>query len=130
MKTYASIVALALVAGVATGCQSNKNGPTNKAPLNPAVTDISPTPPAPAYSAPVQPIQPVVAQPVEPASPAAFTGSGVNAAGGKYTVQKGDTLFHIAKEKYGDGKQWTRIVAANPGLSPQTLKVGQKIVIP
>ena len=34
-----------------------------------------------------------------------------------YTVQKGDTLYKIAKTHYGDGKQWNRIVAANPGVS-------------
>ena len=53
------------------------------------------------------------------------------AAGGKsYTVKKGDTLFSIAKEVYGNGNQWQRLTAANPGLSPSTLKVGQKIAIP
>jgi 5'-nucleotidase len=129
MKTYASLAALALVAAVA-GCQSNSKTASTKAPLNPAVTDISPTPPTSSYSPPVQPIQPVIAaQPVEPApAQAAFTPGA--AAGGKYTVQKGDTLFKIAREHYGDGKQWNRIAAANPGLTPQNLKAGQKILIP
>ena len=50
--------------------------------------------------------------------------------GGTYTVKKGDTLYRIAKEHYGSGKQWQKIAAANPGASPQTLRVGQKLVIP
>jgi nucleoid-associated protein YgaU len=54
----------------------------------------------------------------------AVTGSG------NYTVKKGDTLFSIAKSRYGNGNQYTKIVAANPGLSPQTLKAGQTINIP
>jgi len=47
-----------------------------------------------------------------------------------YTIQKGDTLWSIAKKHLGDGKRWKDIVAANPGLKPEKLKVGQKIVIP
>ena len=47
-----------------------------------------------------------------------------------YTVARGDTLFSIARSHYGDGKQWSRIVSANPGLSPANLKAGQKIVLP
>ena len=54
----------------------------------------------------------------------AVTGSG------SYTVKKGDTLYSIAKSRYGSGKEYTKIVAANPGLSPQSLKAGQTITIP
>lgn len=55
------------------------------------------------------------------------TGSG---AGGSYTVKKGDTLYKLAREHYGDGKQWQRIASANPGLTPQSLRVGQTLIIP
>jgi nucleoid-associated protein YgaU len=48
----------------------------------------------------------------------------------KYIVKQGDTLYHIAKVRYGDGKQWQQIASANPGVSPTTLKVGQVLVIP
>ena len=47
-----------------------------------------------------------------------------------YKVKKGDTLYRIAKTEYGDGKKWTVIASANPGISPQSLKAGQTIVIP
>ena len=47
-----------------------------------------------------------------------------------YKVKKGDTLYHIARAEYGDGKKWNLIASANPGLSPQTLRAGQTIVIP
>ncbi len=128
MNKKLAFAALALTAAL-TGCNSNSKQASAKAPLNPSITEISPTPPAPSYTAAVQPIQPLAAQPVEPA-PAAFTGAGAASAAGKYTVLKGDTLFKIARERYGDGKQWNRIAAANPGLTPQNLKAGQKIVIP
>src|SRR5436305_943676 len=111
-------------ASLAAGCNSNNKSASARPPLSPLVTDISPTPPS-HYS--TQPIQPMAMQPIEqPAAPAAFATSG----GGTYTVQKGDTLYKIARERYGDGKQWQKIAAANPGLSPQSLKVGQKISVP
>jgi 5'-nucleotidase len=124
-KYFLGLLALAAVAG---GCSSNKPQTAAKPALRPAVVDIAPTPPV--LAAPVQPIQPI--QPVaiaEPAAPASFTGS-AHAGGGSYTIQKGDTLYKIAREKYGDGKQWQKIASANPGLSPSALKVGQKITIP
>jgi 5'-nucleotidase len=125
-KYVFGMMALAAMAG---GCESSNKQASNRAPLRPAVVDISPTPPV--YTAPVQPIQPVTAvQPVEPAAPAAFNSTPALAGGGSYTVKKGDTLYKIAREHYGDGKQWQKIASANPGLSPSSLKVGQKIAIP
>ena len=48
-----------------------------------------------------------------------------------YTVKKGDTLFAIAQKVYGkgNGKQWRKILSANPGClsrpgNTKTLKVG------
>lgn len=52
------------------------------------------------------------------------------AGGSSYTVRKGDTLYSIARSRYGDGKQWKRIADANAGIQPQSLKVGQTLVIP
>lgn len=52
------------------------------------------------------------------------------AAGGSYTIRKGDTLWSIAARHYGDGKMWTQIVDANPGLDPKKLAVGQVISLP
>jgi len=47
-----------------------------------------------------------------------------------YTVKKGDTLWSLAKRFLGDGKQWQKIAAANPGLNPQRLLPGITIRIP
>lgn len=47
-----------------------------------------------------------------------------------YTVQRGDTLWSIAKQHYNTGQRWKDIVAANPGLDPAKLKIGQQIMIP
>jgi transposase len=39
-------------------------------------------------------------------------------------------IYSISRKSYGDGKQWQKIAAANPGLRPENLKVGQTIQIP
>lgn len=48
----------------------------------------------------------------------------------KYVVKSGDTLYSIAAQQLGDKQRWREIAAANPGIKPDTLKVGQLIVIP
>ena len=52
------------------------------------------------------------------------------AAGSDYVVQKGDTLEGIARAKLGDGQKWKAIVDLNPGLKPESLKIGQTIKLP
>ena len=49
-----------------------------------------------------------------------------------YTIQRGDTLLAIAKAYRDQGIKVTtdQILKANPGLNPNTIKVGQKIFIP
>lgn len=51
-------------------------------------------------------------------------------AGGMYTIKKGDTFIKIAREVYGDPGRMKDIAAANPGVDPRKLKVGQTIVLP
>ena len=127
MKRYLlGVIALASVAG---GCAS-KGASAAKPAVSPLVTDIAPTPPAPIYVAPAQPVQPVAYSPAPVAQAAEPAAAVATVAGGAYTVQRGDTLYKLARQHYGDGKQWNKIAAANPGLSPSSLKVGQKIVIP
>lgn len=51
---------------------------------------------------------------------------------GTYIIQPGDTLWAIAKKYYGDGKQYTKIVAANADKikNPALIYPGQQLVIP
>lgn len=44
-----------------------------------------------------------------------------------YTIQKGDTMYEIAKKYYTNV---TSIIAANPNVNPYNLQIGQKIVVP
>ena len=81
-------------------------------------------PPAPAtrnVAAPTPPPAPV--QPPKPAPEPA-------AAGRSYTIKPGDNLWNISKEVYGDGTKYQRILDANPGINPDNMKPGTKIVIP
>ena len=45
----------------------------------------------------------------------------------EYVVEKGQTLSLIAE---GFGTTVPKILAANPGLKPNLLRVGQKLIIP
>ena len=117
--TFASLAVVVLA--LASGCTNSNKPDSQTASLTPAVTDITPAP-APA---PVAAQQPVIAE--QPAAPAAAQQAG---AGSKYTVKKGDTLWKIAASQYGNGNQWQRIASANPGLTAETLKAGQTIVLP
>ena len=49
-----------------------------------------------------------------------------------YEVQKGDSLWKIAKHVYGDGNKWKAIAEANAELipDPDKIKPGQVLVIP
>ena len=72
------------------------------------------------------------AQKIEDAANSATPGSASATPKGKltHTVEKGETLWSIAKDYYGDGREYKKIVDANPGLNVEKLKVGQEIVIP
>ena len=47
-----------------------------------------------------------------------------------YTVKAGDTPASIAKSQMGTKGDWKKIVEANPGLDPNKMRIGQKLVIP
>ena len=66
-------------------------------------------------------------------TPTAVTPSvDANAPHMEYVVQSGDTLGAIVKAYREKGVKVTlqQVLAANPGLKPETMKVGQKIIIP
>ena len=136
MKNVMSLVALTLGLAAVGGCTNKKDAAPAEGVVNGSVTelDFAPMPPAEpemTYAAPFEPA------PIDPATPAvpvldapAVTQAPAAGAAGSYTVKKGDTLFGIARQHYGNGGQWQRIANANPGLSPATLKAGTTIAIP
>ena len=137
-------------AAIAAGCAADPK-PVAQA-TTPSVLDVSAPPPG--YQAPVS-VYPTTPTPVAYAGPAYLPPSQspayVPPAGtvvveqpleaappphrpkadkSTYTVKPGDTLYHIAKERYGDGKKWRMIAAANPDVTPTALRVGEKLVMP
>jgi len=50
--------------------------------------------------------------------------------GNTYTIVQGDTLYGIAMKHYGDARSAQIIEAANPGLNPNALRIGEKILLP
>ena len=101
-------------------------------------------PPGPARDGMPAPSAPSFALPGDSGSgPAGSgTGSGTGATGATrtaalgpttYTVKKGDALWRIAARTYGTknaDRMLAEIKAANPGLQPDTVREGQKIVLP
>ncbi len=127
MKRYlglAVVVALAVV-----GCSKKTVTPA----ANSSITEVAPPPPIHNGITPAQPIayEPMVA-PMDDVIPAPVSGRGhaSSGAGKTYVVKKGDTLWAIAQRSYGDGKQYRKILAANPSIKGDKVNVGQKIVIP
>lgn len=73
--------------------------------------------------------KPTFAEPGRPAADAAAKPRGSS----QYTIKNGDVLWKIADRTYGRqnaARMVREILAANPGLSADRLKVGQKIVLP
>ena len=120
---FAVVAALAVVAG----CAKKTITPT----ASNTITDVAPPPPIHNGITPAAPIStaysdPIVA-PADDITPSRATPS----AGSKtYVVKKGDTLWAIAQRTYGDGKQYHKIVAANPNIKGDRVFAGQKIVLP
>jgi nucleoid-associated protein YgaU len=130
------LVTVAALIACAGGCKNNNTGADGTSARGSAL-DVSPAPmtaaPAPQAYTPAPAPAPVAVQPVvydsAPVAQSA-TPAVANTSAGSYTVRHGDTLYSIAKSHYGSGKEYTRIVSANPGLTPERLRAGQKIVIP
>jgi nucleoid-associated protein YgaU len=129
VKQLIAILVLTLAMNALVGCASRNKGDV---PTDSAVTDVTAPAPSAGYTPAPQPVaQPVTydTMPAGTTSGSAYATAG-GAGAGAYTVKRGDTLYSIARTRYGDGKQWQKIVAANPGLRPEGLKVGQTINIP
>lgn len=47
-----------------------------------------------------------------------------------HVVGAGETLTSIAAAWFGDGRHWSLIAQANPGLDPDRLGIGQRLVLP
>ncbi len=73
----------------------------------------------------------VATQSYAPASGGAYTAS-AGGASGTHTVQKGETLYALARMYYSDQSKWRVIYEANRASmsSPHSLRPGQELIIP
>jgi len=101
-----------------TACKSRATNDT-------AIPEEYPPEPAasPAASYESAPVSDVGAGAARPAAP---TGSRT------HVVKKGDTLFSLARQYYGDASQWKKIYQANGDRIPNKdqIKIGQELSIP
>lgn len=97
-----AVVMTILFALVAVGCGRQPEAEPTPVPQEPtAVQAPTPIPPEPTPSGPIS-----------------------------YTIRSGDTLMLLAVEFLGDASLWPEIAAANPGMDPDNIYVGQEILIP
>ncbi len=89
-----------------------KKGNQKAQPQPQAQPQVTPTPPTP----------PAAEAPTAPAATAIETRF--------HTVQAGDTLWAIAERFYGDGRQYTKIAAANSLANPDHIEPGLELKIP
>lgn len=82
--------------------------------------------PEPIAQAPQQPSYMMAPAP----APMPSTSSYAPSRGGTYVVQKGDTIFAISRKIYGSNTRAKDIIAANPGINPDRITVGQVLNLP
>ena len=130
MKKILALGAMGMLL-IAGGCGSSKK-PTAASNVN----DIAPPPPPTATLAPSGAYMgsPVGAtggfDQARSVTPTPAADLSTPASGKSYTVKKGDTLWSLAQRTYGDGKQYKKIVSANPSIKGDQLKAGQVITLP
>jgi LysM repeat protein len=68
-------------------------------------------------------------RPAYQAGPSAHTAP-ARSAPRQHRIKKGETLWRIATQYYGDGEMYRIILEANPDLDPKKLHVGARIRVP
>ncbi|GAK68789.1 putative 5'-nucleotidase [Agrobacterium rubi TR3 = NBRC 13261] len=104
--------------------------PKEAKPATPAAPAPATTAQAPAATAPAAPA-PAATAPTTPA-PATTTSAPATtpAEAAKYIVARGDSLWKIAAEKYGNGAEWKKIAEANALKRPNHIEVGEELNVP
>lgn len=109
-----------------TNWPGNPGGAVTLPPGGLAADPGQPLPPPVATTQEVAAIAPPPTIPLTPPQPDPVPSAPV-ASGSEHTISKGESFYTIGK-KYGVG--FKAIADANPGVNPNRLKIGQKIVIP
>jgi len=118
-------VAALVPLGLGLGCQKKTTPPVQPAVENKPLGEVMP---APEGSTDLGTSDVAVTPPNTPAPGL----GGATGAGKIHVVQRGDTLYKLARQYYNDQSQWKRIYEANRSQvpNPNVLKAGQKLIIP
>lgn len=129
---------LILSALVLAGCQKKTEpGARSEEPYTPDYTSLDrmeatpPSEPAPDRQPP--PAETAVDAPSAPEPADSESDEPLAPVGGRvYTVQKGDTLYKLARRFYNDQARWRDIWEANQTRlrDPDQLQIGMKLIIP
>ncbi|MFO8012479.1 MAG: LysM peptidoglycan-binding domain-containing protein [Phycisphaerae bacterium] len=113
MRAHTWILVAVLALGV-IGCEQQKKD-EELPQIDPAELEASAPPPEPlpAKTADTDTGTPAVEVETPSPMPPATTAKPSTGTPQTYTMQRGDTLYSLAKRFYGDGKLWTRIADAN-----------------
>ncbi|MFC7242388.1 LysM peptidoglycan-binding domain-containing protein [Catellatospora aurea] len=96
-----------------------------------APPQAAPPPAAPSVTEPSAAAPKPAPPPAKPAAPAAAATTKAPAAAERtYKVKSGDTLWDIAAQYYGDGRQYMKIAKANNIANPNLINVGVVLKIP
>jgi len=94
----------------------------------PAIPEVKPVEVAPSAVRTIKPLPPAAPPKVSKSTLAAAPApAAASAAAAEYVVKPGDTLFLISKRT---NYRQSAILAANPGLKPDRIRVGQKLKLP
>lgn len=74
--------------------------------------------------------QPTPDQAMEQQQPIDLAPIDVSSGGQEYTVKRGDNLWNLSKQHYGNATFWKQIAEANGITDPTKLKVGMTLIIP
>jgi LysM repeat protein len=124
-----AVTVTGLVAALIQGCKREKPSDESLTPpsldtTNTAMdTNLSPY----SVSNPPVVVPPLATNPPVIVPPIAPVQTAVQAGGSEYVIVKGDSLAKIAKK---NGVTLKALQAANPGVVPTKLKVGQKLTLP
>lgn len=122
-----SLSVMVLMALLIQGCRKNDTGQEEAANTSNPPPELATNPPEanpPAAAPPTEPTPPPVAAPPSAAPPPVAPPV---AEGQDYTVVKGDTFATIAKKSNVSVRA---LEAANPGVDPKKLQIGQKLHVP
>jgi len=132
MRAYTWILVAVLALGV-IGCEQ-KREEAELPQIDPAELEASAPPPEPmpARTATYDTATPAVEVETPTTPPPTTTAKPSTGTPQTYTMQRGDTLYSLARRFYGDGKLWTRIADANKNKIRDVtdIAVGTVLTIP